>query len=126
MKHLIITALLAVSLFATAPAAKAADWNNDKLSCDIKVSDTWFGKWFEFDATIYQTSEPKVFLTFKCRADTVSRIGGNQYSCTFYKHGGEWDWKVTRTAMLVLEFAPGITQKQTCEKMFTNIHPTPK
>jgi len=45
MKHLIISALLAVSLFVTAPAAQAADWNNDTLSCDIKVTDTWFGMW---------------------------------------------------------------------------------
>jgi len=58
MKHLIISALLAVSLFVTAPAAQAADWNNDTLSCDIKVTDTWFGMWQNFKATFYVAAKP--------------------------------------------------------------------
>jgi len=124
MKHLIITALLAVSLFATAPAAKAADWNNDTLSCDIKVTNTFFGKWEHFSTKFYLTAKPEVFLTFECRA--INILNTNGYLCYLEGHDGVWNWNATRTNQLVLEFAPGITQKQTCEKMFREFHPTPK
>jgi hypothetical protein len=120
MKHLIITALLAVSLFVTAPTAKAADWNNDKLSCNIKVTNTFFGKWIDFSTEFYLTAKPEVFYTYRCKK--TSDLINNLYSCEPTSARGGW---YNRSQELVLEFAPGITQKQTCEKMFTKIHPTP-
>ncbi len=124
MRYLTVATLMAIFLFAAAPVANAADWNNDKLSCEIKVADTFLGKWKEFSTRFYLTAKPEVFLTYKCL--TINILNTNGYLCNFIEHDGVWDWNVTRTSQLVIEFAPGITQKQTCEKMFAEIHPTPK
>jgi len=127
MKHLIISALLAVSLFVTAPAAQAADWNNDTLSCDIKVTDTWFGMWQNFKATFYVAAKPtEIYTIYEC-----TFIGGRnqyQYRCFVNAVGDDncWDWNKTRVDSSDLVFYPGITQRQTCDMLFKEFHPTPK
>lgn len=124
MKILTIAALLAVSLFAAAPAAHAADWNNDTLSCDIKVETTWLGQWLRFQATFYLPARPKTYCNYTC----VWTEGRNKYTCIAngFAYVGDWDWNKTSQGSDDLVFNPGITQRQTCEILFNKFHPTPK
>ncbi len=116
MKILTIAALLAVSFFAIAPAAKAADWNNDTLSCDVKI----FADWLVFDAMFYQTAKPEVTITYECAS-----TGFGQYSCFLKESSGGWDLSVTQTSKTKLLF-PVLTERIICGTVFRLFHPTPK
>ena len=116
MKHLTIAALLTVSLFATAPAARAADWNNDTLSCNVKI----FGDWLVFDAMFYQTAKPEATITYEC-----ATTGFSQYSCFFKESTGGWDLSVPQTSKTKLLF-PVLTERIICVTVFRLFHPTPK
>lgn len=114
MKILTIAALLAVSLFATAPAARAADWNNDTLSCNVKM----FGDWLVFDAMFYRTAKPEVTITYECAS-----TGFGQYSCFFKESTGGWNSGVTQTSKTGLLF-PVLKERIICGTVFRLFHPT--
>lgn len=73
MKHLIFALVLATSFWAATPDAKAADWTNGVVSCDINVKELspWYvfwnwGKWGEFDLHFYLNKTPSNALAFSC------------------------------------------------------------
>ncbi len=75
MRHLIIALVLATSFLTAPPAAKAADWTNGVISCDINVKElgTWYvpwiwGKWEKFEVLFYLNAAPKDAATFTCRS----------------------------------------------------------
>lgn len=86
MKHLIFALVLATSFWAATPDAKAADWTNGVVSCDINVKElsSWFvfwnwGKWQKFDVHFYLNKTPSNALAFSCRAISLDNTG---FGCT--------------------------------------------
>jgi hypothetical protein len=121
MRNLAITALLAASLFAAAPAAQAADWSNGEFSCDLEVTalaDWWnvfnWGKWDRFTAKLYKNKSPEKAVTFTCLSTIDSKFGcalpNNQIDTAIF------DLKLHLSLSPTIK--PGTSKSAACEIIF--------
>jgi hypothetical protein len=123
MRNLVITALLAASLFAASPAAQAADWSNGEFTCDLEVKELapWYavlnwGKWGQLQLKYSLISRPESSVTFTCYTDSLDSTKFNcSVSPLFFYDRNTLAWA---SVSIQYTFNPGTSKSQACEAIF--------
>ena len=131
MRQLVITAILASTIFAATLASAELNWKSGgvpSVSCEVTYIRTeWLfniGEWRELKLTYHVTEEPGSKLNYHCEAKFVKDSEGTYFNCRDHEcklesssTGNRYDLRGNNAD---LELQPGVNKLDACQRLYKN------